>query len=86
MDGHDCIVCPYHGWAFDMGGHLREVPASETSKDWPTKPLIESYHVEEKVTHTMEKMLHILSKPTIVACTEKHLQISFVILSQKVCM
>lgn len=24
--GHDCVVCPYHGWAFDAEGRLRDVP------------------------------------------------------------
>ena len=50
VKGHDCVVCPYHGWAFDMEGRLRDVPASESDKEWPKKPLIESYHVKEKVT------------------------------------
>lgn len=47
--GHDCVVCPYHGWAFDAEGILRDVPAAETSEAWPHKPLVDSYPVEEKV-------------------------------------
>ncbi|KAK9917944.1 hypothetical protein WJX75_009983 [Coccomyxa subellipsoidea] len=46
--GHDCVVCPYHGWAFDAEGILRDVPAAETSEAWPHKPLVDSYPVEEK--------------------------------------
>ena len=46
---HECIVCPYHGWAFDVDGVLRDVPAAETSKEWPTKPMVSSYPVQEKV-------------------------------------
>ena len=48
--GHDCVVCPYHGWAFDAEGILRDVPAAETSEAWPHKPLVDSYPVEEKVS------------------------------------
>ena len=29
VEGHDCVVCPYHGWAFDSEGRLRDVPAAE---------------------------------------------------------
>ena len=24
---HDCIVCPYHGWAFDSHGEIAAIPA-----------------------------------------------------------
>ena len=47
--GHDCVVCPYHGWAFSEDGVLRDVPAAENSEAWPHKPLIDAYPVEEKV-------------------------------------
>ena len=52
MKGHDCIVCPYHGWAFDEGGTLQAVPAAEHSNEWPKMPILEGYHVEEKVLPT----------------------------------
>ena len=29
VDGKSCVVCPYHGWAFDAEGYVRDVPASE---------------------------------------------------------
>lgn len=32
-----------------MDGRLRDVPAAESDQDWPKKPLIESYPVQEKV-------------------------------------
>lgn len=50
VKGHDCIVCPYHGWAFDKEGTLKDVPAAEHSDEWPKKPILDGYHVEEKVT------------------------------------
>ena len=50
VQGHDCVVCPYHGWAFDAEGVLRDVPAAEKAEAWPRKKLVDSYAVEEKVT------------------------------------
>ena len=49
VEGHDCVVCPYHGWAFDEDGVLQDVPAAENQKEWPRKQLIKSYPVKEKV-------------------------------------
>ena len=51
VEGHDCVVCPYHGWAFDEDGVLQDVPAAENQKEWPRKQLIQSYPVKEKVLH-----------------------------------
>ena len=51
VEGHDCVVCPYHGWAFDGEGVLQDVPAAETQKEWPRKQLIQSYPVKEKVSY-----------------------------------
>jgi phenylpropionate dioxygenase-like ring-hydroxylating dioxygenase large terminal subunit len=45
--GRKCVVCPYHGWAFDSEGKLRDVP-SATHGSWPKRPLIGSYAVEER--------------------------------------
>lgn len=28
-----CIVCPYHGWAFDHSGRIRSIPANENPRD-----------------------------------------------------
>jgi hypothetical protein len=47
--GHDCVVCPYHGWAFDTEGVLRDVPAAEHGYEFPQKPLIDAFPVEERV-------------------------------------
>lgn len=44
-------MCPYHGWAFDGQGVLRDVPAAENKGEWPVKQLVDVYPVVEKVTH-----------------------------------
>lgn len=49
VEGHNCVVCPYHGWAFDGEGVLRDVPAAENRGEWPTKQLVDVYPVVEKV-------------------------------------
>ncbi len=56
---HECIVCPYHGWAFDKEGVLRDVPAAETSHEWPRTPLIASFPVEEKVSALVSELMSI---------------------------
>lgn len=48
VQGHDCVVCPYHGWAFDKEGVLRDVPAADKAEAWPRKQLVDSYAVQEK--------------------------------------
>lgn len=48
VDGHDCVVCPYHAWAFSGDGRLRDVPALENRGEWPKRPIVPSYPVEEK--------------------------------------
>lgn len=48
MKGHDCLVCPYHGWAFDDEGFLQDVPALENGEKLPDKPMIDAYPVVEK--------------------------------------
>ena len=47
IKGHDCVVCPYHGWAFDEAGVLRDVPAAEHGE--VPKLAIDAFPVEEKV-------------------------------------
>lgn len=34
IDGHNCLVCPYHGWAIDDNGCIQDVP-SEKKGQWP---------------------------------------------------
>lgn len=41
------MVCPYHGWAFDAEGRLRDVPSAEHGS-WPKRPLLGAYDVEER--------------------------------------
>ena len=48
--GHTCVVCPYHGWAFDGEGHLTDVPSAEEGK-WPKRPLLNTYPVSTATDH-----------------------------------
>ena len=64
VKGHDCVVCPYHGWAFDQEGVLRDVPAADKAEAWPRKKLVDSYAVEEKVG--MSLSLSITPLPVLV--------------------
>ncbi|KAL4425964.1 hypothetical protein ABPG75_009980 [Micractinium tetrahymenae] len=48
VDGHDCVVCPYHAWAFSGDGRLRDVPALENRGEWPKRPIVPSYPIQEK--------------------------------------
>ena len=48
MNGHECIECGYHGWAFDKDGVARYIPSAD--KDNITRSsMIQSYPVAEKV-------------------------------------
>ena len=50
VGGRDCVVCPYHGWAFDTEGVLRHVPAVESKRESPVgREFISAYPVEERV-------------------------------------
>lgn len=44
--GHTCVVCPYHGHAFDAEGRLQDVPSAEPGR-WPKRPLVSSFPVVE---------------------------------------
>uniref|UniRef100_A0A7S0RGI2 Rieske domain-containing protein n=1 Tax=Chlamydomonas leiostraca TaxID=1034604 RepID=A0A7S0RGI2_9CHLO len=48
VEGHTCVVCPYHGWAFSGDGVLKEVPSSASQHHLPKRPLVEGYPVEER--------------------------------------
>jgi phenylpropionate dioxygenase-like ring-hydroxylating dioxygenase large terminal subunit len=41
------VVCPYHGWAFDGEGRLRDVPSAEAGR-WPKRPILDTYPIEER--------------------------------------
>ncbi|KAL6774148.1 hypothetical protein ACKKBG_A23935 [Auxenochlorella protothecoides x Auxenochlorella symbiontica] len=43
-----CVVCPYHGWALDGAGALKDVPAAMNKGEWPKRSLMNVYDVEEK--------------------------------------
>lgn len=49
--GHTCVVCPYHGWAFDGEGRLRDVPSAEANK-WPKRPVVNAYPVSHLAWNT----------------------------------
>lgn len=38
INGYNCIVCPYHGWAIDDLGCIKDVPAAEGKNTWPQSP------------------------------------------------
>ncbi len=44
QSGHTCVVCPYHGWAFDGEGRLRDVP-SAAKATWPKRPIVSKFPV-----------------------------------------
>lgn len=75
--GHDCVVCPYHGWAIDAGGRIRDVPAAEGPGQWPKGPQLDSYAVEEKggfvwlfYEGAKESRLPLDERPPIPFCAE----------------
>ncbi|PNH01606.1 Chlorophyllide a oxygenase, chloroplastic [Tetrabaena socialis] len=50
-NGKSCVVCPYHGWAFNGQGALEDVPSQAADKAFPRRPLVDSYPVQERVAH-----------------------------------
>ncbi|GMH42660.1 hypothetical protein BSKO_10579 [Bryopsis sp. KO-2023] len=48
VNGQDCVVCPYHGWAIDDKGCIEDVPAAEGPGQWPKSPQVDAFVVEEK--------------------------------------
>lgn len=49
VEGHgNCVVCPYHGWAFDKEGKLGEVPSNANGASFPKRSLVDAYPVEER--------------------------------------
>jgi phenylpropionate dioxygenase-like ring-hydroxylating dioxygenase large terminal subunit len=47
-EGHECVVCPYHGWAVGSEGKIHHVPAAEHSGEWPRRQVVPVYDVEER--------------------------------------
>jgi phenylpropionate dioxygenase-like ring-hydroxylating dioxygenase large terminal subunit len=46
--GASCVVCPYHGWAIDGQGKLREVPANTAAETLPSRPVLVPASVTER--------------------------------------
>ncbi|GIL69464.1 hypothetical protein Vretimale_13577 [Volvox reticuliferus] len=47
-NGKSCVVCPYHGWAFNGDGALEEVPSQGSEVSFPRRPIVDAYPVEER--------------------------------------
>ncbi|KAG7675182.1 hypothetical protein Ndes2526B_g08041 [Nannochloris sp. 'desiccata'] len=47
-EGHQCVVCPYHGWAVGSEGKIHHVPAAEHPGEWPKRQVVPVYDVEER--------------------------------------
>jgi phenylpropionate dioxygenase-like ring-hydroxylating dioxygenase large terminal subunit len=45
---NDCVVCPYHGWQYNMDGVCVHIPANQTNIAIPKKARVDNYPVEEK--------------------------------------
>lgn len=41
--GHKCVVCPYHGWAFDGQGVVKDVPSAVDQGHLPKRSLVRLY-------------------------------------------
>ena len=44
----DCVVCPYHGWRFDIEGKVAYIPSEGDDFTAPKRARIDSYPVEER--------------------------------------
>lgn len=48
VNGHNCVVCPYHGWQFDDEGACVRVPAASPDVTIPKKARTDSYPSAER--------------------------------------
>lgn len=48
VNGHNCVVCPYHGWQFDDSGACVRVPAASPDVAIPRKARTDTYPSAEK--------------------------------------
>ena len=46
--GRRCVTCPYHAWAIDGEGILRDVPAAEHSEAWPRRKVVDAHTVKDR--------------------------------------
>lgn len=74
VEGESCVVCPYHGWAFNGEGRLTEVPSCEDGAHWPKRPLVDAYPVEERGGFVWlffgSKEMPVEERPPIPMCAE----------------
>jgi phenylpropionate dioxygenase-like ring-hydroxylating dioxygenase large terminal subunit len=47
-EGHQCVVCPYHGWAVGGEGKIHHVPAAEHPGEWPRRQVVPVYDCDER--------------------------------------
>ena len=45
---HDCLVCPYHGWAFDRDGEIAAIPALGPDARLPKRARLRTAVVDER--------------------------------------
>jgi phenylpropionate dioxygenase-like ring-hydroxylating dioxygenase large terminal subunit len=43
-----CLICPYHGWAYDQDGACVHIPQLEAGRPIPGRVRVEKYHCEER--------------------------------------
>lgn len=48
VDEDGCLVCPYHGWAFEPSGRCVAVPQFEPSTPIPARVRLETIHCQEQ--------------------------------------
>jgi len=47
-NGHNCVVCPYHGWQFDDSGACVRIPAAKPDVAIPRKARTDTYPAVER--------------------------------------
>lgn len=47
-NGQECLLCVYHGWAYDDSGQCVDIPQLEPGREIPRQARVPSYHVQEK--------------------------------------
>lgn len=48
VNGHNCVVCPYHGWQFDDSGACVRIPAAKDDTAIPRKARTDTYPSVER--------------------------------------
>ncbi|MCP4435607.1 MAG: aromatic ring-hydroxylating dioxygenase subunit alpha [Actinomycetia bacterium] len=48
VNGHNCVVCPYHGWQFDDAGACVRIPAASSDVAIPRKARTDTYPSVER--------------------------------------